>query len=115
MAVIGQTKSKILNLQYHFNEDEITELGKKLALKQVELKQDQAEFGNIKKEWTAKINSNEVDIDRIATSINDGFEYRNVDCDVTMNDPYNGKKTIYRRDTHESWVEEMTNFDMELF
>lgn len=46
-------------------------------------------------------------------ALNTGKEEREVECEVMLNDPKDGIKTITRTDTGESWQEQMTDLELQ--
>lgn len=106
---------KTLSLRHDFSESEINEISRQLVdnlnhkqetvnNKSMEMKK----FNNELKFWETKINET-------STLIDDGFEYRDIDCDVTYNTPNEGVKSIERLDTGEKWTEPMTIDEFDLF
>lgn len=110
-------KSTIQNLQvkHVFNEDELRELGGKLADEEFNLSNAELEKAQAVSNHNAIIKTINANITRLATSIKDGFEMREVECSVRMNDPKEGKKTVTRNDNGQSWIENMTEDDFDLF
>jgi hypothetical protein len=104
-----------LNLRYEFDEEEIKEKGMELANEEFNAQQTTAEFTQVKADWNSRIKTIEGNINKLATAIRDGFEMRDVECKVRMNDPKPGKKTITRSDTGSSYIEQMTEEDEDLF
>lgn len=106
---------KKLNLNYHFSDDELIELGKELSsiiLKQseveVEKKLANSRFGR-------EIAMYQKQIDDHCALIDNGFEERPIECDVVFNEPSPGQKRITRLDTNESWTEPMALDEHDLF
>ncbi|MBO4619436.1 MAG: hypothetical protein J5654_04935 [Victivallales bacterium] len=62
----------------------------------------------ISSQYKADIVQQENIIRQAAAKIHDGYEYRDVDCEVEFNVPERGKKTITRSDTGETFIEIMT-------
>ena len=112
-----QKQATIQNLQVKqvFNEDELRELGGKLADEEFNLANAEMEKSQAVSNHNAVIKTINAYITKLATSIKDGFEMREVECSVRMNDPKEGKKTVTRKDNGQSWVEDMTEDDFDLF
>lgn len=111
------TKATIQNLQvkHVFSEDELRELGGKLADEEFNLASAEMEKAQAVSNHNALIKTINGNITKLATAIKDGFEMREVECTVRMNDPKEGKKTITRKDNGQSFVENMTEDDFDLF
>jgi len=88
-------------LKYEFSADEARRNAKDLA------RQNQAavELELKKKQLAADIKAEaDAACSRIATLarwVNDGYDFRPIDCEIRFNDPIDGKKTIVRTDTGE--------------
>lgn len=52
-------------------------------------------------EWKAKISSEENHVNSVANKVGSGYEYRDIECTVTYDDPVAGDKTQRRNDTGE--------------
>jgi hypothetical protein len=109
-----ETKKENLNLQYHFSQDELRDLGKKLAESQIQLRQLDADRKRVADEWNARISDKEAEITSLSSKVSSGYEYRDIPCEVTLNEPVN-KKTARRLDTGETvWVRDLTNAEKQL-
>jgi len=107
------TETRIMT--HEFSQEELEELGKYLS----ETVQAHSELEFEKKEATKSYN-NELKkkmavIKSTAKKINDGNEDRQVDCEVEMNTPIYGQKTITRLDTRQCWIEDMKPEEFDLF
>lgn len=98
-------------LKYEFKEDELKEMSDTVfknigTVNQLhgEKKASNASFG-------AKIKGLEEMNSEYAELIQAGHEERSIACEVTMNKPKDGIKTIVRLDTNESWEEPMTQHE----
>ncbi len=100
-------------LLYKFTEDEIKDLGKQLAMRTKELEQLKLDKKAVVSEFDNKIKNSEAGISLSSGQISAGSEYRQIECEVILNEPKNGKKTITRLDTAESWEEMMTLEEMQ--
>ncbi len=115
MAKQKQATVQSLQVKHVFNEDELRELGSKLADEEFNLANAELEKSQAVSNHNAAIKTINANITKLATSIKDGFEMREVECSVRMNDPKEGKKTVTRKDNGQSWVEDMTEDDFDLF
>lgn len=71
-----------------------------------------SEFKNEKRsiryDFTAQCN-------KLSNQVSDGFEYRDVDCDIEYHKPSQGRKKITRKDSGISWDEKMHDWEWNLF
>jgi len=101
--------TKTENLKYEFTEDEITALAKKLAYETRTLEELRDQKKSVVSDFTNKITGAEASISMLANNINNGYEYRYIDCEVSFNNPEAGQKSIIRIDTGEIVrIEDMT-------
>jgi hypothetical protein len=109
-----QTKKVAEYLKYEFSEEETRDNAKSLArtsqqLSELELKKKQM-MADIKSE----IDDANAYAARLARWVNDEYDFRNVECEVTFDTPSPGWKTIVRLDTGESVKEaRMTSEEMQ--
>ena len=82
-------------------EQEMAQASRKKAELELTLKE-------ITSQYKAQIVQQENTIQQAARLIQDGYEYRPVDCEVEFNAPERGKKMITRLDTEETHIEIMT-------
>lgn len=88
-------------LKYEFSEDELKEFAKKLAYETRELMENEETKKSVMSDFKSKIESSKEKISKLSNLINNGYEYRNIDCEVQLNSPEDGQKTIIRKDTGE--------------
>lgn len=96
-----RTKATKQNLTYHFTADELIALGKELGESQIKLRQLDDDRKMVADEWKAKISSAEAHINSLSNKTSSGYEYRDIECTFTYNDPVPGDKTLRRNDTGE--------------
>lgn len=96
-----RTKSIKSNLQYAFTPDELIALGKELGESQIKLRQLDDDRKMVADEWKAKISSAEAHINSLSNKTSSGYEYRDIECTVTLDDPVAGDKTVRRNDSNE--------------
>lgn len=94
-----RTKKIKSNLDYHFTKAELLSLGKELGESQLKLRQLDDDRKMVADEWKAKISSAEAHINSLSNKTSTGYEYRDVSCTVTFDDPAPGEKTVRRDDT----------------
>lgn len=67
-------------------------------------------------QYKAKIDESQAKINRLSGLVTDGYEMRDVECEVTYHKPTKGKKTIVRKDTDKvTSVESMQDYEYNLF
>lgn len=95
-------------LKCFFTEEEKVAMAGEMAKATVEKDSLQQALKEITAQYKAKVEERETIIKKAAQLIRDGYEYRDVECDVDFNIPERGMKTITRHDTNETFVEQMT-------
>lgn len=103
------------SLRWNFTDSELNKMGQDLASSLDEKKQLEAQLKSAKKNYEGKIGMEEEAISSLTSKINLKHESREVKCDVILHHPVDGKKTITRLDTNESWEEPMESRDYDLF
>jgi hypothetical protein len=93
-------------LKCTFTEKEIQEKAKALAYNCNLRDQAEEEKKSVTSDFKAKIDSYTATISSLSNNINNGWEYRSIDCEVQMDTPKEGVKRIVRKDTGEV-VEEL--------
>lgn len=100
------------NLRYDFTAVEIHDLSMALANKNKEVAALVKKKKSVTSQCTAEINAAEAACAILSNQVADGYEHRDIDCEVIFNQPANGKKTIIRKDTNTLvGVEPMTQAD----
>ncbi len=88
-------------LRYDFTPEEFLEHCRKLS----RVNQELARFEEEKKRITASLASDQKDkqasVSAQSSLVSNGYEYRNVNCEIRFHDPEKGKKTLVRLDTGE--------------
>lgn len=101
-------------LKYQFSEDELKDASKKLAYENQNFDELEDAKKALTSEFTSKINSSRASISKLSSNINNGYEYRYIECEITMDAPETGQKTITRTDTGEIVrIEEMSDREMQ--
>jgi hypothetical protein len=99
-------------LRYDFTAVEVHDLSMALAGKNKEIVTLKKQKSSVVSQYTAKINEAEANCNDLSNKVSDGYEHRDVDCEVIFNQPENGKKTIIRKDSNTLvGVEAMTQQD----
>ena len=99
-------------LRYDFTAVEIHDLSLQLAGKTKEVASLIKKKKSVTSQCTAEINAAESACAVLSNQVADGYEHREIDCEVIYNQPANGKKTIIRKDSNTLvGVEAMTQQD----
>lgn len=99
-------------LRYDFTASEIHDLSLQLAGKTKEVASLVKKKKSVTSQCTAEINAAESACAVLSNQVADGYEHREIDCDVLFNQPTQGKKTIIRKDSNTLvGVEPMTQAD----
>lgn len=100
------------SLRYDFTAVEIHDLSLALASKTKEVTQLTEEKKSVVSQWTAKVNEAKATCNSLSFKVSDGFEYRDIECEVILNQPAQGKKTVIRKDDYRLvGVEDMSKAD----
>lgn len=106
------TTTEKRTLRYDFTAVEIHDLSMDLAGKTKEIVTLKKQKTSAVSQYTAKINEAEATCNSLSNKVADGFEHREIECEVIFNQPANGKKTIIRKDSNTLvGVEAMTTTD----
>lgn len=102
-------------LRYDFTAVEIHDLSMQLAGKTKEVAALVKKKKSVTSQCTAEINAAESACNVLSNQVADGYEHREIECEVILNQPTNGKKTIIRKDNNMLvGVEAMTTKDWDL-
>lgn len=97
------------NLRWIFTTPEILEVSKRLAEKNGARVSLEDEKNGATKDYAARIASVENEVSDLSRKVQNGYEFRDIDCRVVFDTPKPGMKTITRLDTMEQvGVEEMS-------
>jgi hypothetical protein len=109
--LLNQTSEK-RTLRYDFTAIEIHDLSLQLANKTKDVASLVKKKKSVTSQCTAEINAAESACAVLSNQVADGYEHRDIDCDVIFNQPTQGKKTIIRKDSNMLvGVEEMSKAD----
>lgn len=110
MEILPRTEKR--TLRYDFTAVEIHDLSVQLANETKKVVSLTEEKKSVVSQWTAKINESKAACNSLSFKVSDGYEHREVDCEVNFNQPAQGKKTIIRKDSNTLvGVEEMSKYD----
>lgn len=102
-------------LRYDLTASEIHDLSLELAGKTIEFNAVTEEKKAATSQYTARLNEIKSQCTKLSNVVTDGFEMRNIDCEVSYHTPELGKKTFKRMDSGKQWVEKMDDADWNLF
>ena len=100
-------------LKYVFTDDEIKAMSYELARENRELRALNERKKEIMASMASEIKAKEGTVDRISERISNGHEYKYVDCEVIMDDPEPGTKSVTRSDTGEITYEPMKDYELQ--
>lgn len=112
-TIIPSTEKKLL--RYDFTAPEIHDLSMQLANENRKLNGLKEEKKSVNSQWTASINASLATVNKLSNQVADGYEFREVECEVQFHKPEQGKKTYKRKDGGPDIVEKMTTVDWNLF
>lgn len=102
-------------LEYQFTDDELKEFSSELARTTQEKSSLEKEKTAVTSEFKAKIDAKAASTENLSRKITNGREHRYIECELAMNTPKNGRKTLTRLDTEEIvWERNMTPEEMQL-
>lgn len=81
-------------VRYRFTRDELRELGAKLAGMVAEIADVEADKAAANKQYASTLESLKTQVMKLGRAINEGAEYREVECNVYFNHPRPGVKTL---------------------
>lgn len=101
-------------LKYQFTETELRDKATQLARECRQNEEMEDEKKSVVSDFKAKIDGLQAKISLLSGHINNGYEYRNIECEVSLNTPVTGKKTITRTDTGERvGIEDMDHDELQ--
>ncbi len=103
-------------LRYDFNAKETHDLSMQLANETKKLNAIEEEKSSIASQYGAKVKESKATCNKLSNMVADGYEIRDIECEVEYHKPQQGKKTIIRKDTNKvTAVEAMTDWEWNLF
>lgn len=84
-----------------FTRDQRAELALELARANQSMSELEAQRKQVAAAIKAQIEEQSATVQRLARFVNDGYEFKNVNCTVLLDYPQKGQKTIQRDDTFE--------------
>lgn len=89
-------------LKYEFTAEETAENAKDLARRTMALAELELKKRQLAADIKAETDKVTAEVARLSRFVNDEYDFRMIACTVNFNDPMNGKKTIFRKDTGEA-------------
>ena len=108
-------EKKRLPLKYYFTAVERVKLSDELSQKVLYVDEVEADAKAVASEYKSKVNVLRSDVAKIAGQMKDGWETRDIECEVYYHQPEKGMKTIIRTDTKTSTTERMESYEWNLF
>jgi len=88
-----------LDLRHTFSDKEINTLGRELGATLQRVEKLEEEKAELSADFTAKIKREKLDLHDTSRKIQNGYELREIECQIRYNEPEVGKKTTIRTDT----------------
>lgn len=110
-----ETKTERRTLRYDFTASEIHDLSLSLAGKTKELQALEEEKSAVASQYGAKLKEAKAVCNKLSNQVADGWEFREVDCEVKYHHPEQGQKTVIRLDNKKEFVEKMETWEWNLF
>lgn len=102
-------------LRYNFSASETHELAQQLARETTKIQSIEEEKSSQAAHYASLLKEKKATQNKLSTLITNGYEMRDIDCEVYYNQPEAGKKTIIRTDTNEVQVMLMDRDEYNLF
>lgn len=96
-----KTKKVAEYLKYQFSPEETHENAKQLARKNQQLTELDLKKKQMAADLKSELDTATAETARLARWVNDEYDFRMVDCEVILDSPEAGQKTLYRLDTGE--------------
>jgi hypothetical protein len=101
MEARARTTQVDRHLKYTFNQDERNNLASELANAYYDRSELESQLSSIKADFKGRIGSLETQIEKHTRKIRDGYEMREIECEVQFHTPVDGQKRVVRLDTGE--------------
>lgn len=103
------------NLEYYFTDDEKMAMSQQLAVETQNKRRLEDQKKAVTSQYGSQINEKAEAINTLSDKIASGYEYRNIECTVQWHTPTKNKKLLTRSDTGEKFIENMTEYDHNIF
>jgi predicted NodU family carbamoyl transferase len=109
-------KTEKRSLRCDLTAKEIHDHSLQLAEKNKSIVAIEEEKKSVMSQYKARIDETKATINKLSNIVTDGFEMRDVECEITYHKPQQGKKTIVRKDLDKVHaVETMEEWEFNLF
>lgn len=98
-------------LRYTFSDPELLDLSKQLARKLAEEERAERELKEVTTQLKSVVTLKEGEVHSLSGLVQNGYEYRMIDCEIFFDMPERGKKTMIRIDTREIVSEQKMSGD----
>lgn len=103
-------------LRYDFTAKETHDLSMQLANETKKLSAIEEEKSSVASQYAAKVKESKATCNKLSNMVADGYEIRDIECEVEYHKPQQGKKTIIRKDINKvTAIEAMTEWEWNLF
>ena len=109
------TRTETRNIKYVFDDKEKLHIGEMIALENQDLRQLEDEKKSVMSGFSSKLTILKEQIGVNADKLASGYEYRNIEVEITLHKPIEGQKTLKNLETGEESVEVMEQSDHNLF
>lgn len=89
-------------LRYDFTEAEFLEHARLLGKLNQDLSRAEERKKRVSSELAADVKARQDEVSSQSRLVSNGYEYRDIECEVRYHDPENGKKTLVRMDSGET-------------
>lgn len=103
------------HLRYDFTAVEVHDMSLELASRNQELVNVENQKKSAASQYTSRLTSIKADIGSLSDKVANGYEIREVTCDVVFHKPKQGMKTLTRKDSGAKIEEKMTDQDWNLW
>lgn len=109
------SETVIKSLRYDFTASEVHDLSVEMANKYKSLGELAEQKKKADADFNAKANVIRTELRTLSAQVSDGFEYREIECEVEYHKPSQGQMSLTRKDTGELITQQMTEDDWNLF
>lgn len=96
-----KTKRVIEYLQYHFSSPELLDISKELARTSQEKRALESRKAEVTKKLAGEITEKDGVIQKLTDLVSQGYDYRDIECELRFDMPYAGMVSVVRLDTGE--------------
>lgn len=108
-------KTEKRQLRYDFTASEVHDFSLELATKNKEFVRIENESKAVASQYGSKLKTIKSEIAELSNKVSDGWELREIECDVAFHKPTQGMKTVTRKDNGRTYTEKMESYEWNLF